>query len=78
MYHQALFQKIDYQQFSHFIHQVASVVRRLQRTLWSSNQVVTCPFVYHTQRLHIVPLNAEHQAGKLRIPSVIVFSLTQP
>ena len=33
---------------------------------WSSSQAATCPPVYHTRwRLHTVPFDAEHQAGKL-------------
>ena len=45
----------------------------------SSSQAATCPSVYHTRwRLHIVPLIAERQAGKLWIPIFIVFGLTQP
>ena len=35
-------------------------------TFRSSSQAATCPPVYHTRwRLHIVPLIAERQAGKL-------------
>ena len=34
---------------------------------------------YHTwQRFHTFPLIAERQAGKLRIPRLIVFGLTRP
>ena len=48
-------------------------------TFRSSSQAATCPPVYHTRRrLHTVPFNAEHQAGKLWIPSFIVFGLTRP
>ena len=48
-------------------------------TFRSSSQAATCPSVYHTQwRLHTVPLIAERQAGKLRIPIFIVFGLTRP
>ena len=44
-----------------------------------SSQAATCPPVYHTRRrLHTVPLIAERQAGKLRIPIFLVFGLTRP
>ena len=37
-------------------------------TFRSSSQATICPSVYHTgRRLHVVPLIAELQAGKLRI-----------
>ena len=40
-------------------------------------QAATCPPVYHTRRrLGTVPLIADRQAGKLRIPIFIVFGLT--
>ena len=48
-------------------------------TFRSLSQAATCPSVYHTRwRLHTVPLIAERQAGKLRIPIFIVFGLTRP
>ena len=48
-------------------------------TFRSSSQAATCPPVYHTWwRLYTVPLIAERQAGKLRIPIFIVFGLTRP
>ena len=48
-------------------------------TFRSSSQAATCPSVYRTRwRLHTVPLIAERQAGKLRIPIFIVFGLTRP
>ena len=40
---------------------------------------VKLPPVYHSRRrLHTLPLIAERQAGKLRIPIFIVFGLTRP
>ena len=48
-------------------------------TFRSSSQATTCPPVYHTRRrLHTIPLIAERQAGKLRIPTFIIFGLTRP
>ena len=48
-------------------------------TFRSSSQAAACPPVYHTRRrLHTVPLIAERQAGKLRIPIFMVFGLTRP
>ena len=48
-------------------------------TFRSSSQAATFSSVYHTRwRFHTVPLIAEHQAGKLRIPISIVFGLTRP
>ena len=43
------------------------------------SQAATCPPVYHTRRkLLTVFFIAERQAGKLLIPSFIVFGLTRP
>ena len=48
-------------------------------TFRSSSQAAACPPVYHTRRrLHTLPLIAERQAEKLRIPIFIVFGLTRP
>ena len=45
-------------------------------TFRSSSQAATCPPVYHTRRrLLTVPLIAERQAGKLWMPSFIIFGL---
>ena len=50
-----------------------------KETFRSFSQAATCPPVYHTWwRLHTVPLIAERQTGKLRIPIFIVFGLTRP
>ena len=38
----------------------------IQLVALASSRAATCPHVYHTQwRLHIVPLIAKRQAGKL-------------
>ena len=47
-------------------------------TFRSLNQAASCPSVYRTrQRHHTVFFNAEHQAGKLRIPNFLIFGLTR-
>ena len=50
-----------------------------EETFRFSSQTATCPPVYDTRwRLHTVPLIAERQASKLRIPILIVLGLARP
>ena len=61
-----------------FIHQVdlARTPGESEEAFWSSNQEL--PPVYHTRRrFYTIPLNAELQKRKLKLPIFMIFGLTR-